>query len=129
MWFSNAIRNEQIKYMFNNEFDIRNIEFTGYEFHHHSLVTFSFICKNIPSVYPKKWENKGFNSISLILSMASIHSFESRGRKVGFICSPKIDSTHNASSIEIIHSDFHLSCNADFLTIEGITPGIDIRWD
>ncbi len=45
MWFSNAIRNEQIKYMFNNEFDISKVELISYTFHHYSSLQLYFICK------------------------------------------------------------------------------------
>ncbi|AYA39742.1 hypothetical protein HZS38_03615 [Xenorhabdus nematophila] len=129
MWFSNAIKNEQIRHMFNNEFDIGELEFTSYIFHHYSSLQLCFICKKIPATYPKKWDNNGFNAMNLVLSMSNINSFESKGSRVGFICSPKINSTHHDSSIEIINKDFYLLCNADFLTIDGITPYIDERWD
>ncbi|WP_338803683.1 Imm50 family immunity protein [Xenorhabdus griffiniae] len=129
MWFKNAIRNEQIKYMFNNEFDISEVEFISYTFHRHSSLQLCFICKKIPSVYPEKWNKKGFNAMSLVLSMSNINSFESKGNKVNFICSPQISSTDSSTSIEIINEDFYLLCNADFLTIDGITPYIDERWD
>jgi hypothetical protein len=129
MWFSNAIRNEQIKYMFNNEFDISNVEFISYIFHHKSSLQLCFICKNIPHVHPEKWDGTGFNAMSLVLSLSNISSFESKGNEVGFICSPEINSTHGSSSIEILNKDFYLLCKADFLTIDGITPYIDERWD
>ncbi|WP_052145723.1 Imm50 family immunity protein [Xenorhabdus nematophila] len=93
------------------------------------LYSFVLFVKKIPATYPKKWDNNGFNAMNLVLSMSNINSFESKGSRVGFICSPKINSTHHDSSIEIINKDFYLLCNADFLTIDGITPYIDERWD
>lgn len=46
-----------------------------------------------------------------------------------FVCNPKIESSPHAASISIESEEMNIYCESEFLTIEGITPYIDERWD
>lgn len=48
---------------------------------------------------------------------------------MGFVCSPVIISTGNYSEISIKDEKLNFHCQSNFLTIEGITPYLDERWD
>ena len=129
MWFENAMGNEKIKFMFNNEFSMDSIQLESFKLHYHFTLQLHFLCKLIPGVFPEKWKKEKFNAISLTLSLGDILSFEVKGNEVGFICSLDVITSKEKSSINIVNNDFHLQCESRFLTIEGITPYIDERWD
>jgi len=129
MWFEHAIGKEKINFLFNNELSLVDVGLESFYFHSYSTLRFHFICKKIPSSYPEKWNKEGFNSLSLVFNLGEILSFESKGNKVGFICTPDLVTQKDKSSISIFNDDLIINCEAKFLTIEGITPYIDERWD
>lgn len=42
MWFENAMGNEKIKFMFNNEFSMDSIQLESFELHYHSTLQLHF---------------------------------------------------------------------------------------
>lgn len=128
MWFDHASGKEKIKFMFNNELSVDEIEFKNFLFNG-DLVRFQFVIKKIPKVYPKKWDAENFNAISLVFSFVNINKFEFHGRKANFFCSPTFFSVTGRSVIEFKSEDFYLYCDAEFISIDGVSPYIDERWD
>ena len=129
MWFENAIGKEKIQFMFNNELNIENIEVDNFSLERFSDLKIRFYCKNIPKKHPEKWSKEGFNALSLVVTFGDVIQFDFTGSRVGLFCSPIIKSQKEHSEITIKHKDFDLYCKARFLTIEGVTPYIDERWD
>lgn len=129
MWFSHALHKEKIIHMFGDVFEIKGIELSGFYFHSTSSIRFLFKIKGIPENHPKKWAGSNYNAMSLVLVFDGIKKFKANGCKINFTCSPEINSCIGVSSINISNDDFNISCESEFLTIEGITPYIDERWD
>lgn len=129
MWFENAIGKEQIKFMFNGEFSLVDVQLENIFLHEMTSLQLQFLCKNIPKSIPEKWRGKGFNSISLVFSVGEIISLDIRGNKVGFICTPEIRSFPGKTILCIESNNLKINCEARFLIIDGFTPGIDERWD
>lgn len=129
MWFENAIGKEKIKFMFNNNFNIKNIEVNNFSLEHFSDLKIRFYCNDIPKKYPIKWNEEGFNAMSLVVTFGDVIQFNVTGSRVGFLCSPIINSLKEFSEITIKHHGFYFYCKARFLTIESITPYVDERWD
>lgn len=129
MWFQNAIGKEKIKFMFDNELSIQRIEVDSFSLERFSDLKFHFFCNEIPKKYPKKWNETGFNALSLIITFGDVIQLNVIGSRVGFFCSPIINSLSDYSEITIKNSDLDFYCRSRFLTIESITPYIDERWD
>lgn len=129
MWFQNAIGKEKIQFMFHNELMIENIEIGSFSLERFSELKFHFYSNNIPKNYPEKWNKEGFNALSLLISFGDIIQLDVTGSRIGFFCSPIINSFKEYSEITIKHGDLDIYCRARFLTIEGITPYMDERWD
>lgn len=64
-----------------------------------------------------------------MLTFGDVVKFNVKGMKVGFICSPEIISTGDYSEISIKDEKLNFHCQSKFLTIEGVTPYLDERWD
>ncbi|ETS33642.1 hypothetical protein BB987_14850 [Photorhabdus temperata] len=128
MWFDNAIHKEKIKFMFNNEFSLDCVELENFLFYTYSSLRVVFHNKNIPKIFPNKWINNEFNSLTLVLDFGNIIHFECKGNNLGFECSPIIESIEGKTSLIIINNDFYLHCISEFLTIDDITPYLDQRW-
>ncbi|WP_129543896.1 MULTISPECIES: Imm50 family immunity protein [Serratia] len=129
MWFENAIGKEKIKFMFNNELNINDVEVDNFSLERFSDLKFRFYCKDIPKKYPEKWNEEGFNALSLVVTFGDVIKLDVTGSRVGFFCTPIISSLKEFSEITIKHHDLDFYCKAKFLTIESITPYIDERWD
>ena len=129
MWFQNAIGKEKIKFMFNNEFNIQSIEIDSFSMMSFSDLRFVFSCNNMPEKHPEKWNKKNFNALSLVITFGDIIQLDISGSKVGFFCSPTVISLPEYSEIKIKHNNLNLYCRSKFLTIEGVTPYQDERWD
>lgn len=129
MWFRNALGKEKIQFMFNNELSIQSVEISSFSLERFSDLKFNFYCKEIPSKYPGKWSKEGFNALSLVVTFGDVIQLDITGSRVGFFCSPIINSLKDYSEIKIKHNDLNLYCKSKFLTIEGVAPYIDERWD
>lgn len=115
--------------MFGGVFEIKEIQLDSFYFHNTSSIRFLFKVKGIPENHPKKWDENNYNAMSLVLIFDGIKKFKANGCKLNFTCSPEINSSVGMASINIKNGDFNISCESEFLTIEGITPYIDERWD
>ncbi|MCE0826914.1 immunity 50 family protein [Buttiauxella sp. A2-C2_NF] len=129
MWFQHAIGKEKIQFMFDNELSVQHIEINSFCLERFSDLKFHFCCKNIPKKHPEKWDKERFNALSLVVTFGDIIEFDITGSRVGFFCSPIINSFKDYSEIKLKCNELSLYCRAKFLTIEGITPYIDERWD
>lgn len=129
MWFDNAIGKEKIKFMFGDELSIESIEVDSFSFERFSDVTFRFFSRNVPSHYPKKWNESKFNALSMVITFGDIVELDVKGVGIGFFCSPEIISGESYSEIKICNEKLNLYCKSKFLTIESITPYLDERWD
>ncbi|MCE1975604.1 immunity 50 family protein [Enterobacter roggenkampii] len=105
------------------------VEFDGFTFERFSDISCRFFTRKIPSCYPKKWEESEFNTLCIVLTFGDVVELDVKGMKVGFVCSPEIISTENYSKISITDEKLNFHCQSNFLTIEGITPYLDERWD
>lgn len=129
MWYKNAIGKEKIQFMFNNEFDFELFELYSISLEKNSELKCNLKCKGIPKTYPKKWDKLEFNALSLEITFNEIIQLNMSGTKIGFFCLPIMNSLIDYSEITIKHKEFQLYCKSKFLTIEDISPYIDIRWD
>lgn len=89
----------------------------------------SIFYKKNPILLPKKWKESEFNALCIVLTFGDVVELDVKGMKVGFVCSPVIISTENYSKISITDEKLNFHCQSKFLTIEGITPYLDERWD
>ncbi len=129
MWFKNAIGKEKIQFMFDNELNIQNIEISSFSLERFSDLKIHFFCKEIPKKHPEKWKKDGFNALSLVINFGDVIHLNATGSRIGFSCSPEINSFENYSEIKIKNNELDFYCKSNFLTIESITPYIDERWD
>ncbi|WP_210449909.1 Imm50 family immunity protein [Pantoea ananatis] len=129
MWFKNAIGKEKIQFMFDNELNIQNIEISSFSLERFSDLKIHFFCKEIPKKHPEKWKKCGFNAFSLVINFGDVIHLNATGSRIGFSCSPEINSFENYSEIKIKNNELDFYCKSKFLTIESITPYIDERWD
>ncbi|MCO6540625.1 MAG: hypothetical protein J6569_10940 [Gilliamella sp.] len=129
MWFENALGREKIQFMFNNEFNFQSIELNSVSFDSYSEFKCHLNCKKIPKIYPKKWDKVEFNALNLIITFNEIVQLNMSGSKIGFFCSPTINSFTDYSEITVQHNKLPLYCKSKFLIIESITPYIDERWN
>ncbi|ACZ76164.1 conserved hypothetical protein [Dickeya parazeae Ech586] len=129
MWFEHAIGKEKIKFMFDNELSIQRIEVNSFSLERFSDLKLHFFCNEIPRKYPVKWRGEGFNALSVVVVFGDVTQLNIVGSRVGFFCSPLINSSNGYSEITIKNSDLDFYCRSRFLTIESITPYIDDRWD
>ncbi|WP_323840658.1 Imm50 family immunity protein [Photorhabdus africana] len=128
MWFDNAIHKEKIKFMFNNELSIDDVEFENFIYHDFSILRIQLRGKKLPVTVPKKWSKNIYNSLSIILTLGNVSTLNVNGGKVGFECTPIIKSTREETTLTIENKDFYLHCVAGFMTIDDITPYLDQRW-
>jgi len=87
-----------------------------------------FSIKGIPDQHPKKWDGGNYNAMNVVLGFDGIKKFNASGCKLNFRCDPEINSSTGKSSINIDSDEFSIFCESEFVTIESITPYIDIRW-
>ena len=113
MWFDFAIHKEKIIHMFGGFLEIKGDELNGFYFHDISSIRFLFSIKGIPDQHPKKWDGGNYNAMNVVLGFDGIKKFNSSTGK---------------SSINIDSDEFSIFCESEFVTIESITPYIDIRW-
>jgi len=71
MWFGFALGKEKIKFMFDNSFSLSDLELISFSFNH-SNVHLVFSSKKIPNKYPAKWNEEGFNSLVLNITLSGI---------------------------------------------------------
>jgi hypothetical protein len=128
MWFEHALGKEKIKFMFDNSFSLSDLELISFSFNH-SNVHLIFSSKTIPNKYPEKWNEDGFNSLVLNITLSGIVQFESKGTNVMFTSTPIVETTKECSIVKIESPELYLYCKAKFLTIDDIKPYIDDRWD
>lgn len=129
MWFQNAIGKEKIQFMFDNELSMQHVEVSSFSFERFSDLRFHLFCKEIPTKYPDKWKKDGFNALSVVITFGDVIQLSATGSRIGFFCSPIINSYGDYSEITIKHNELDFYCRSKFLTIESITPYIDERWD
>ena len=129
MWFEYALHKEKIAHMFGGVFEIKDAELKGFYFHETSSIRFLLSIKGIPDKHPKKWDGNRYNAMNIVLSFDGIKKFNANGCKVNFRCNPEINSSTGKSSINIDSDELSIFCESEFLTIESISPYIDIRWD
>ncbi|AIX74947.1 MAG: Imm50 family immunity protein [Mixta calida] len=128
MWFDFAIHKEKIIHMFGGFLEIKGAELNGFYFHDISSIRFLFSIKGIPDQHPKKWDGGNYNAMNVVLGFDGIKKFNASGCKLNFRCDPEINSSTGKSSINIDSDEFSIFCESEFVTIESITPYIDIRW-
>ncbi|WP_342323172.1 Imm50 family immunity protein [Kosakonia sp. BYX6] len=130
MWFDTAHGKEKIKFMFNNELALDNIEFESFQFYDQSKVRLCFNSRNIPSRVPEKWKINNFNGLSITLSFIGLIQFDMVGSRIGFECSPIIENTGDVifAKIEDERKNFRLSLSAEVMVIDSIEPYLDQRW-
>ncbi|NUU69216.1 hypothetical protein HQN64_24485 [Enterobacteriaceae bacterium BIT-l23] len=128
MWFQNAMGGDKIRFMFGGDFDIKNIELGSITLERFSDLKINFFHKGLPQNHPEKWDGKGYNALSFIITFGDMVELKLSGSKVGFFCSPKISSMSDFSEIIVNENDLELYCRSKFLTIESIEPYIDERW-
>lgn len=128
-WFDLAYGNEKIKFMFNNQLSLEDVELKKLIFNDISSIRLYFIIKNIPKTIPEKWKKREFNALYLTLRCMGIYKSTLRGNSIGFTCSPIINKADDGVQITIDNNNgFYLSCVADIFHIESIEPYMDKRW-
>lgn len=131
-WFDLAYGNEKIKFMFNNEISLEDVEFEKLIFSNVSCITFYFKIKKIPKTIPEKWKKREFNALYLTLTFVGrVGGVELtlQGNRIGFVCSPIINKVDNGVQIIIDNKDgFHLSCTAEIFRIQPIETFMDKHW-
>ncbi|AZL75663.1 Imm50 family immunity protein [Pseudomonas oryziphila] len=129
MWLDHAVNKVKIDNMFGGVLDMEGAELVGFKFHDVSSVYFSFLIKGIPDKYPDKWKGHGYNAMSVTLDFGGVKAFKSNLDRVNFCCAPKINSSPGSASISIEEQDASIFCESEYVSVEGVTPYIDIRWD
>ena len=120
-WFDLAYGNEKIRFIFNNELSLEDVEIRKLVFNDISSIRLFFVIRNIPKIIPEKWKKRDFNSIYLTLTCIGIHESILQGTNMGFRCSPVLTKINDGVQITIDNKDgFHLSCIADLFDIESI---------
>ncbi|WP_436876414.1 Imm50 family immunity protein [Siccibacter turicensis] len=128
MWFEHAVFNEKIKFMFNNELSIENVEVEDFLYYSTSMLRIGMKTKTLPKTTPDKWKKNKFNSLSITLEFGNVRRFECRGGDIGFECTPIIVSNKEKTLLTIENENFYLYCESDFMTIKDISPFLDCRW-
>jgi len=130
MWFDSAHGKEKIKFMFNNELCIENIEFESLHFYDQSKVKLRFNSKNIPAKVPDKWRGEEFNGLSITLAFVGLIRMDIVGSRVGFECSPIIENEGGVISLLIEDKESKLKVNlsAEVMIIDSVEPYLDQRW-
>lgn len=129
MWLKHALNKVKVDHMFGGVLDVEGAELAGFKFHDSSSVFFSFLIKGIPNNCPDKWKGQGYNAMSVALSFGGVKEFRSNLARVNFCCVPKINSSPGSASISIEEQDASIFCESECVSVEGVTPYIDIRWD
>ncbi|MGP0870012.1 hypothetical protein [Serratia marcescens] len=61
-----------------------------------------------------KWNEEGFNVMSLVVTFGDVIQLNVTGTRVGFLCLPIINSLKESSEITMKHHGFYLYCKAIF---------------
>jgi hypothetical protein len=128
MWFKNAIGKEKIQFMFDNELHMQYVEIDSISLERFSDLKLKFLLKGMPLKHPEKWDKEEFNALNVEVTFGDLIQLNITGSRVGFFCSPVINSLSEYSEIKIEHKNLTLYCRAKFLTINSISPYIDERW-
>jgi len=92
-------------------------------------IKISFITNTIPKKYPKKWDKEKVNALSINLRFSLVTYLESNALSLKNISNPTITTSKEKSTLELKNKEFILKVESKFLTLEGITPYEDERWD
>ncbi|WP_374046923.1 Imm50 family immunity protein [Pseudomonas sichuanensis] len=129
MWLKHSLNKVKVDHMFGGVLNMEGAELVGFKFHDSSSVYFSFLIKGIPDKCPDKWKGQGYNAMSVTLNFGGVKKFRSNLVRVNFCCTPKINSSPGSASISIEELDASICCESEYVSVEGVTPYIDIRWN
>lgn len=111
MWFEHAIFKEKIKFMFNNELSIENVELDTVLYYSISMLRVRLNSRVLPAITPEKWEKVKFNSLSITLEFGNVSQFECKGGDIGFECCPIIQATKEKTILKITKDNFFFTAN------------------
>ncbi|WP_286089031.1 Imm50 family immunity protein [Pseudomonas sp. MWU13-3659] len=129
MWLKYAVNKAKVDHMFGGVLGVEGAELVGFKFHDVSSVYFSFLIRGVPDKCPEKWKGHGYNAMSVTLNFGGVKEFRSNLTKVNFCCVPIINSSPGSASISIEAPDASIFCESEYVSVDGVTPYIDIRWD
>ena len=121
-WFEKAIGKEKIIHMFNGNIDVNEVYLHKILCYDYTLTIFFHIL-NIPSAFPKKWNDKEFNAISMQLSFSDVNYFNVYGNnlfnKIGTL---NVNVDENIVKMNFKGDEVNIICESDFYFIDNITP-------
>ncbi|SHF25237.1 Imm50 family immunity protein [Vibrio gazogenes] len=129
MWYEFATNRKMIDSMFPLGFELGKPELSSILIAG-SDVKISLNCNKIPESYPKKWMEKEFNAIHVVIDFGHIVNLKYNGAGLGwiddfFISGSGLDSE---KSIKLITDTFEIECICKYLTIRNVEAYEDVRW-
>lgn len=127
MWYENAFGKEKIDFMFNGQFSLAHVRLERVWLNSARDLELEFLCNDIPDTIPDKWRRQGFNAINVKLRTLDVVSLHIRGARLGFFCSPSIETCVDRSAMVVVVDGFELNCEARFLDVHEFTGYKDDR--
>jgi len=129
IWYEHITNKIMLDKLFEQEIlDLNNAELHSINIQNQDI-KISFITNTIPKKYPKKWDKKKFNALSINLRFSLVTYLESNALSLKNISNPTITTSKEKSTLELKNKEFLLKVESKFLTLDGIIPYEDKRWD
>jgi len=112
---------EKLNHMFGGILSLDDIELNVILLFDGPSITFQFYAYNLPTIIPKKWEQKKFNSFRFSLKFIDIKNLNISFWAPRMKCSPIITKEDDLIHVEI-HKDNEkiISCESSFLELSDI---------
>ncbi len=128
MWPSLITNKKMIESMFPEGLDLNLPEPTNISIASNDI-KISFNLRDIPKVYPKKWDDEYFNAIHLVLEFGDVVEFLSSGSGFDWLNTLELKSDNGHILIEMAVGSFKLKLASNFLTVRSVQPYDDTRWE
>jgi len=128
MWFEHAQFKEKVKFMFNNELSLENVEFENFLFYDIRSFKITFCSKTIPKVVPKKWKESSFNVLTITLNFTNVKEIKCDLKEIGFICNPSIEFIDKDIVVSVNQGENNFKLISEFMFLDEVTPHFDLRY-
>ncbi len=130
MWYEFATNRKMIDSMFPLGFEITKPELSSVTIVGNDI-KLSMNCNEIPDSYPKKWKDRKFNAMHIVVELGDVINFKYDGGQLGWFDNFEFSGSGMSSdkNISITTDTFDLECFYKYLTIRSIEPYEDTRWE
>jgi|GEM_PF-2855235 len=126
-WFDFCENRKMLYAMFPDGVSLEGMELETMMFLDGPSIRFRMSTFNMPSSFPRKWKEKKYNAMSIVLDFSIVHKMRVNGWKPRQICALDISKKAAGISLSIVQPDFDVQLESEFLRVIEVDGYDDIR--